>query len=166
MTVEQRLETAQRRCRHLSALLLICLSAVSLALFTGAKAADEPRELRVTNVEIVDEHGNVRVHIGRLEENIFGARFLNAKGELRAMILDEAQLSLINERGNASLNAHPSGGTFQLAGPGNRPRAMIYAVDDHAGIQLRDTNSKVTSITETPRIVGNADRIADPFAGK
>jgi hypothetical protein len=41
---------------------------------------------------------------------------------------------------------------------------MIYADDEHAAVQLRDTNDKVTSITETPRAKGAADRVADPFA--
>ena len=164
MTVEQRLRNVELRCRFVSILLLLCVSSAGVVLLCGAQTPNEPPDLRVGKLEVVDEHGNVRIRLGRIDSDTFGVTLFDGKGERRVIIIDASQVNLINEKGQASLCAWTSGASLQLAGPGLRPRAMIYAEDDHAAIQLRDTNDKVASITETPRRKGATDRVADPFA--
>lgn len=167
MTPEQRLVRLERRCRLLSGLLTATVVSVGCAILTGANGGGEAKKLQVTGLEVVDAAGNVRIRIGELhpgKPDIFGAVFRDAEGKSRATIHDLAQLNLSTGEGSARLSAGEAGANLQLGASGGRPRAMFYAQDELAGIQLRDTEGEIRVISETPRLKLPGKRVADPFA--
>lgn len=173
MTPEQRLSLLENRCRLQSRALVAVVLLGSLALFLGADDPVKPQKLQVTELEVVDAEGNVRILLGGSKQGHiehFWGKFTSADGKSSALISDYGQLSLRRNDGWAALSAGSKGASLQLSAPGLRPRAMLYAHDDHSGIQLRDTNGEVSFIQETPRIdVPLKPRVlgpgaVDPFA--
>lgn len=130
----------------------------------AAKNADGPAELKVTRLEVVDAAGQPRVVLGQLEREVYGM-FLDAANGQRSVVLhDNGGLRLIQGQGEINLMTHSTGANLQLNAAGHRPRAMLYANDNHAGLQLCDTKGEINQILETRRIKLPADRKAqDPF---
>jgi hypothetical protein len=86
-------------------------SVAFLAVFMGAKDT-APSKLKVTELEVVDENGKARVVVGKVNEGdqeFFGARFLNADGELVVAIDDRGQILVRNEKKKLATLVLPRG---------------------------------------------------------
>lgn len=170
MTMEQRIEQLEQRGRFL----IVCLAGLSaaggIALFSGAAQRNEPENLRLKSLEIVDSQGNVRIVLGSVEspikEGLYGVFLKDSTGEIRSYLQDQAQLGLSKDEGAVSLSAGGKGAGLQLSGPASRPRAIMSARDDQCEIQLRDTHGEIAWHAFTPRIrvPRNGKKEADPFA--
>jgi hypothetical protein len=172
MTLDKRLSRLESRCRFLSRVIVAIVAAICLTAFVGASNLALPQKLQVSELEVVDSKGNVRIRLGEDAESkkgqfdIFLAKFTDEHGKVGAVILDKGQILLTQGDSQLVLAAYGNGATVQASAKGLRPRAMFYAFDDHAGIQLRDTNGEISFIQDTPKIRVPGPRAADPFGDR
>jgi hypothetical protein len=130
MTTEQRIEKLERRCQRLMVCIVGLVTVGGLALFIGAAQKDDGKHLRVESLEIVDDVGNVRLRLGRIDVDVFGFVAKDAGGKTCVAIHDLAQVNLYKGDGSASIGADSGGASLQLASAGLQPRAMIGVSED------------------------------------
>lgn len=171
MTSEEQIERLERRCRFLMVSLLGVVAIGGVAVFCGAAQIDQAKALRGESLEIVDEAGNVRIRLGKVDgppnESIFGLVMKDGRGSNRVVMQDYAQLILQRGDGRAAILAGDHGASFQLNGRGSRPRAIVSVREDQAEMQLRDANGEVSWRQATPSLkVAREPGPLDPFSGK
>jgi hypothetical protein len=156
MTTEQRIEKLERRCRRLMVCIVGLVTVGGLALFSGAAQNDDGKHLRVESLEIVDDAGNVRLQLGRIDApkplDVFGFVAKDVGGNTCVAIHDLAQVNLYKGDGSVSIGADSGGASLQLASAGLQPRAMIGVGEDHCTLQLMDTNGAISWEHTTPHI--------------
>jgi hypothetical protein len=82
MSVEERLERVERQSRWQRAFLVILMVGIVFLLVAGQTPAPSASEtLRVAEVEIVDDEGNVVVRLGATEAGQGSVVTFNARGE-------------------------------------------------------------------------------------
>jgi len=139
---------------------MVCLVSLftvgGISLFSGAAQNDGGKHLRAESLEIVDDAGNVRLRLGRVDApkplDVFGFVAKDNSGKTCVAIHDLSQVNLYKGDGSVSIGASSGGASLQLASAGLQPRAMIGVGDDHCTLQLRDSNGKVSWEHTTPHI--------------
>lgn len=167
MTIDQRIEQLESRCRYLMAGLAGLLLMGSGAMFCGAAQNNVAKEMRVESLEIVDGDGKVRMRLGNLEapkpHSIFGLVAHDASGNLRISLNDLGQLNLTTHDGSASIGTSDNGAVLQLSSVGS-PRMLAAASSDHSSLMLYNAKGELAWEQITPRFnVPREQRALDAF---
>lgn len=144
MSIEDRIERLERRCRRMTTLLVAITSAAALVVLAGAAARED--RIETQELTIVDQDGNARIRLG-YHENGYGIRILDAMEELHAGMFDAdggAGVRIVKGEGDIRLIAIPSGGFgLSLRESGRRPQALLGITDGEATLKLADKDGKV-----------------------
>jgi hypothetical protein len=143
MTLERRIIELERRCRALGISLAVIVAAGALVGLAGASANKSANnaELRVSRLEVVDQHGKVRIVLGATDEDQkhFEISMNDGGGIQRAVWQDTGRLRLTDGKTSVMLNcADGVSGLLVRKNDKTAPSAFLHVGSDYAGLQLRD----------------------------
>lgn len=158
MTCDERITSLERRCRRLTAGLVVLLTLMGVGVLAGAAGRQGAETVRARSFEVVDEAGRVRLHLGAADEG-YGLVIYDAGGAFRATLSDAplgAALQLRKAAGGIKLLVtDPAAGPVQggagltLSDRQGRPRLIATVADNQPRLELRD--DKGTSLFQAPK---------------
>lgn len=151
MTLEERIEQLEKRCRQLTGLLLGTMT-VAAAIMLGGAAQNADREsVRTQKLEIVDSDGNVRIHLGKADEG-YGLVVYDAQGDFNATLTSAprgAVMQLRKDGGGMRLQAGKDGAGLSLRDGSGKPRAGLVVSNEASQIMLKDSTGKTVFAAPT-----------------
>ena len=144
MTIEQRVAFLERRCRHLTGLLIAAMAVTMVMFFGGAAPNVEPANLQVRKLEVMDESGNVRIRLGKADEG-YGVVVYDASGRHRATLTDAprgAVMSVSKNGGDIRLMAMEDSSGLSFRDTNGKPSAVVFVTEDQSQIMLKDSGNQ------------------------
>jgi len=144
MTLDQRVEQLERRCRQLRRVLIAMTVAIAAVVLVGAAPKPAEGALQTRSLEVVDGDGNVRIRLGPADEG-YGLVVYDRDGRFQATLTDAplgAVLSVRKSGGSISLMALEDGCGMTMRDRGGKPRALVLLQEDAPEIMLKDQEGK------------------------
>jgi hypothetical protein len=148
MSLEARLAKLERRCRILTIALAAAVVLPAVALLAGAGQTVIENTVRTGQVDVFDPAGNLRVRIGRVNDE-FGLYIYDPQRETRAALTDApdaAGLLISQPGGSIRLLANRLGADVTLRDGKNNVRAVTTATQGDAQFELRPAGGQVITI--------------------
>lgn len=146
MTTEQRIIHLETKCNRLTITLTGMMMLVVAIVCVAAKPHPVNDSLQVSKLEIVDDHGNVRIRLGRADAG-YGVVVNDKDGQFRATLTDAplgAAMQLRKEGGSIKMLAMKEGCGITIRDKDGNPRAIMLQQEDGPQIMLKDGEGKST----------------------
>jgi hypothetical protein len=140
VTLEQRLEQLECKCRNLRRILAGVVMAGAAALLVAAAPNPAKEALQTSKLEVVDKEGRVRIRLGQADEG-FGIVVYDSDGKFRATLTDAplgSAMQLSKKGGSITLMAMEEGCGITIRDEGGKPRAVVVQQKGEAEILLKD----------------------------
>jgi len=144
MTIDQRVEQLEQKCRQLRRVLNCTMLAIVAAVLVAAAPVPATKALQTERLEIVDGNGKVRIRLGSADEG-YGLVVYDGDGTYRATLTDAprgAAMQLRKGGGGIKLLAMQEGCGITVRDEKGVPRVLVVQQDTGAEIMLKDQAGK------------------------
>jgi hypothetical protein len=140
MTLDQRVEQLECKCRQLRSVLAGMMMAVAAVVLVAAAPKPAKNALQTESLEVVDGDGNVRIRLGLADEG-YGLVVYDGDGQFRATLTDAplgAVMQLRKDGGSIKLMAMEEGCGMTIRDQNGKPRALMLHQKGASEIMLKD----------------------------
>jgi len=144
MTLEQRVGQLEKRCRHLTGVLIGTMAVTAVIVLGGAASNSDRETVRTQQLEIVDSDGKVRIRLGKADEG-YGVVIYDENGHSNGTLTDAplgAVIQLSKERGGIRLQAGKDGAGLSVRDINGKPRAIIVVTNEKSQVVLKDQQDR------------------------
>lgn len=141
MTLDQRVEQLESKCRQLRRVLTITMMVIAAFVVVAAAPKPGKDKLQTESIEVVDGDGNVRIRIGPADEG-YGLVVYDEQGRFNATLTDAPQGSAMSLRKHGGsielLSMKDQGSGISIRDQNGNARAVISVQEDASTIMLKD----------------------------
>ena len=144
--MKKRIDQLERKCKQLTlavtGMMVLAVGAVCIA----AKPNSQKDGIQTNKLEIVDDEGNVRISLGRVDSG-YGFVVYDADGNFGATLTDAplgAGMQLRKDVGSIKMLAFKQGCGITIRDANGKPRAMLVQHDEGSQLILKDGTGKNT----------------------
>lgn len=144
--MKKRIDQLERKCKQLTlavtGMMVLAVGAVCIA----AKPNSQKDGIQTNKLEIVDDEGNVRISLGRVDSG-YGFVVYDADGNFGATLTDAllgAGMQLRKDGGSIKMLALKQGCGITIRDANGKPRAMLVQHDEGSQLILKDGTGKNT----------------------
>ena len=144
--MKERIEQLERKCKRLTLTVIGMMILAVGAICIAAKPNSQKDGIQTSELEIVDDEGNVRIRLGRADSG-YGVVVYDADGTFGATLTNAplgAAMQLRKDGGSIKMLAMKQGCGITIRDTDGKPRAMMLQNQEGSQLILKDRKGKNT----------------------